>query len=624
MRRPLARPNSTRHFAVAAESGPPKDIAVLGGGLTGLTTAYYLTRFHPAAKITIYESDDRLGGWIDTERVQVKTQDGKDATISFERGARTVAPQSSMARWEDFVLFDLIDQLGLLKQPVTTPYAIPKHDPFTSKRYIYYPDELVPMPGPPPPNMSPFNKLVHFLANFWLFMTEPVFTGALPAAWSLYSKDADAGRRFLKTRAEKSTSERTQDALSKRHAIADHPDVSVGEFLQHATGRSDVVNNMVSALFHGIWGGDIWKLSAAETNMQNVFFQLQHWGMVFQPVKDHDYESGKDLVARNPKVLEIMEQYGPDCAYIGFHDGFSTLSDAVADALKSNPNVTLKTGTPVTTVRYESAEGKAVVESAAETHKYDKVVSSLYSGTLAKLTGDSLPTLKNSTAVTIQIVNLWYPNPDLLDPGFGYLIPQSVPAEKNEHAALGVIFDSNREAAAGSSEYTAAPGTKLTVMLGGHYWDFLDSKSWPDANEAAAMAIETVHQHLEIPHTEPVYTSTKVCRECIPQHLVGHRARMAQAHTELYNAFRGTLTVVGGSYTSPGVLPTLKAARDMALKVAGQGYRDDDRGSESHMAHVGETGLGRFQGKNETFRFVPASRLPFRGKMQTKAFNWKN
>lgn len=103
-------PSKPCNYATVSEGGLqlPKDIAVLGGGLTGLTTAYYLTHFHPDANITIYESADRLGGWLDTERVNVKTQDGKDATISFERGARTIAPQTNMGRWEDFVFFDLV------------------------------------------------------------------------------------------------------------------------------------------------------------------------------------------------------------------------------------------------------------------------------------------------------------------------------------------------------------------------------------------------------------------------------------------------------------------------------------------------------------------------------------
>lgn len=99
---------ASRSYATVSNSSSPKDIAVLGGGLTGLTTAYYLTRFHPEAKITLYESDARLGGWIDTEQIEVKTAEGEAATISFERGARAVTPQSTVTRWEDFVLFDLV------------------------------------------------------------------------------------------------------------------------------------------------------------------------------------------------------------------------------------------------------------------------------------------------------------------------------------------------------------------------------------------------------------------------------------------------------------------------------------------------------------------------------------
>lgn len=99
---------SHRGYATTSRSDLPGDIAVLGGGLTGLTTAYYLTRFHPDAKITIYESEARLGGWIDTEQAEVITLEGNEETISFERGARVVSPQSNLTRWEDFVLYDLV------------------------------------------------------------------------------------------------------------------------------------------------------------------------------------------------------------------------------------------------------------------------------------------------------------------------------------------------------------------------------------------------------------------------------------------------------------------------------------------------------------------------------------
>lgn len=468
------------------------------------------------------------------------------------------------------------------------------------------------IPAPAPPNTAFLIFLGHVLKIAYTILTEPVFKGVPTALVKIASSVRKSNKKVL-------AAVRNGEAIkpSLRAAIADYKDISAGEFAQRLTGSTDLVNNMLSALFHGVWGGDVWKLSAPETTFQAVYFKYGQQGppSIFKPVKEHDLESITDLYERNPTLVKMMTKYGPNCSYIGFHNGFGTLSDALADALKTNPKVTIKTGASVTAIQYESAKDKAVVHLAAETHTYDKVISSLYSGTLANLTGDSLPALKKSTAVTIQIVNLWYPDPTLTsrNPGFGYLIPQTVPAKHNPHAALGVIFDSDRDKVAGSPEYTNAPGTKLTVMLGGHYWDSFTPEQLPTADEAIAMAIDTVEHQLGIPATTPVYTSTKLCRDCIPQHVVGHRARMGQAHTELYEAFRGTLAVVGGSYTSPGVLPTLKAARDIALKTAGQGYRKTGgKGPESSMTHVGETGLGRFFGKNEMLTFQRV--LPFRGK----------
>jgi oxygen-dependent protoporphyrinogen oxidase len=83
---------------------------VLGGGLTGLTTAWYLTRALPNAKITIHEASDRLGGWIDTEKAEVTTPDGKTGTVHFDRAARMVKPQLSgpVPRWDDLIFFDMV------------------------------------------------------------------------------------------------------------------------------------------------------------------------------------------------------------------------------------------------------------------------------------------------------------------------------------------------------------------------------------------------------------------------------------------------------------------------------------------------------------------------------------
>lgn len=96
-----------RSYTTTNTESPPSDIAVLGGGLTGLTTAYYLARFLPKAKITIYEAGDRLGGWVRSDKVQVSGADGNIGTVVFERGPRAVMSQGA-ARFDDFVLWDLV------------------------------------------------------------------------------------------------------------------------------------------------------------------------------------------------------------------------------------------------------------------------------------------------------------------------------------------------------------------------------------------------------------------------------------------------------------------------------------------------------------------------------------
>ena len=76
-----------------------------------MTTAYYLTKFLPEARITLYEASDRLGGWIETEKVNVRTANGEEGTVQFEQGARTVQAQHSQLKWDDLILYELVRRL---------------------------------------------------------------------------------------------------------------------------------------------------------------------------------------------------------------------------------------------------------------------------------------------------------------------------------------------------------------------------------------------------------------------------------------------------------------------------------------------------------------------------------
>lgn len=63
-------------------------IAVLGAGITGLTTAYLLADTFPKLRITLIESKDTLGGWVRSRKVDVG-----DGEVIFEQGPRSLRPQ---------------------------------------------------------------------------------------------------------------------------------------------------------------------------------------------------------------------------------------------------------------------------------------------------------------------------------------------------------------------------------------------------------------------------------------------------------------------------------------------------------------------------------------------------
>ncbi|KAG9238803.1 protoporphyrinogen oxidase-like protein [Amylocarpus encephaloides] len=504
-----------------------EDYAILGGGITGLSAAHFLTKEKPTATITIYEGSKRLGGWLQSQRIEV---DG--GTILFEQGPRTLRPN---LEGSGITILELIHDLKLTDEVLVTP----KDSEAAKNRMVYYPDHLVTMPGPGQ----------GFFEILWKLITEPALKWVLPGMYNEW---------FNKPR--------------PKHL----EDESIGDFLERKLGSTDAADNTVSAILHGIYAGDVYQLSA-KSLLSSAWRTDGSRGSIQRGTVDLFAKGVRIISARDQSLIEkilpgldrsFMEHLARYASVYSFKDGISTLVTALEKSLRANPRVQFKTSHRVKTLKYDQKEGLVKISTKADHQEsFTKVISTLSGPNLSSITAthenpDPLPSLNSIHSVTVMVVNLYFPDPDVLPVhGFGYLIPRAIPFDQNPECALGVVFDSDAV-----SQQDAVLGTKVTVMIGGHWWD--DFSEYPSQDEGVAMARAILERHLKITAV-PTATNVGLHENCIPQYTVGHDARMKKAHFELMKAFNGKVAVAGNSYNGVGLADCVASARDVVTNPDG-------------------------------------------------------
>jgi oxygen-dependent protoporphyrinogen oxidase len=180
-----------------------KSVAIIGAGITGLSSAYFIKKQNPNIDVTIYEATDRAGGKIQTYR-----KDG----YTIELG-----PESYLGRKK--IMTEVAEEIGLKDDLITNQ---------TGQSYIYAKNKLYPIPGGSimgiPTDIKPFisTKLISL-------------KGKLRAGLDLIKKPTKMNE-----------------------------DISVGAFFRDRLG-DEVLENLIEPLMGGIYGTNIDDLSLMST-----------------------------------------------------------------------------------------------------------------------------------------------------------------------------------------------------------------------------------------------------------------------------------------------------------------------------------------------------------------------
>ncbi|KAJ2733867.1 oxygen-dependent protoporphyrinogen oxidase [Coemansia sp. BCRC 34962] len=484
---------------------------VLGGGISGLSTAWYLTQRLPrSAAITVVEGSDRLGGWVRTERRKAGA-----AVVLAEKGPRTLRTGTSR---EALAVLELVDDLSLRDSVVTAA----RSSAAARNRFIYYGGEL--------------NRMPAGLAS--------LIGGLPPAARCL----ASGIWRDLTTRS-------THDSSQT--------DESIHSFVERRFGAA-VDDNLASAVMRGIYAADTRDLSARallfpfwladRTGSTGVLRGLARVAKLSRA--RNAVHAQRDLAERhshaerrrrNPEFWEKVDA----ASMYSFEDGMQTLADALTTALRACPNVRVLTGEPAVALRAKE-DCAEVALAGGQTVRAHHVISTLPAPRLAPLLGTADPSdaLASMPYASVAVVNVAYAarNVTPVD-GFGYLVPRASAAQSG---ALGVVFDSR----ALPPQDRSAAVERLTVMLG------LPSGTNATVGSVEEAALQTLREHLRITQA-PADMDATIATHCIPTYTVGYVDRLADIHSWVARQLNGRLSVVGAAYGGPAVPQCVLHARDL-------------------------------------------------------------
>lgn len=505
-------------------------IAVVGGGVSGLTFTYFLSKLRPDVKVTLYEKQDRCGGWIHSDIID----DGEGNRVMVEKGPRTLRGVSDGS----VIIVQTLRDLG--KQDVVQYIAA---DSEANRKFLLDKNNvLTQVPD------SPISALKFFAGS----LGKGFISGIL-------------GEPF-------------------RSAKVTGTDESAHSFIHRRFGNEHISKNVFSALFHGIYAGDIKKLSAKRTigkmvemeNTSGSLIKSMFNKMIIKYKNRNDTRSHKieispllkkfaEATGQSEKQLISLSQRLKAFPMVGFRSGLDCYPKTLSEYITGLPNVSVKHEAVESVIPGKDGKNVVIVSDSGES-TFDHARLTVNPNVLENIIPFE-PLAKKLREVhsnTVILVNFYLPRKDVISNyhGFGYLVPQS---NQNHEKLLGVIFDSviekNFKPVFGVQNESKSPDddkryTKVTAMLGGHYLNNEGEQNIP----SKSIIINSVkyafmkHLHIDENDLEDGTWEVTVAKDCLPQYHVGYDDWVQQTAKLVQEQYSNYVSLGGMAFsTGPGV-----------------------------------------------------------------------
>ncbi|KAJ1506352.1 hypothetical protein HMI54_001629 [Coelomomyces lativittatus] len=520
-------------------------VAVIGGGITGLSCAFYLKKYVPwvSSVLLLEKHPTKWGGWIDSE---IKMLPNSNQPCLLENGPRALKPSG----FAGFLTSSLIQTLGLESKIL----HLNAHD-----RYLVFNDSL--------------EKLPTNLSSLISKSRDP--TSALHRILSTLFSEPFRWKTYMKSNASS--------------------DESITSFFHHH-GWDPLLERMFSGLIHGIYAGHPTRLGIQSTfpilkRAESGWLPSVTLGFLpalFKDTREQERRIQDTPMANDPEVLQFwkslvgsnkLKKSGSKTSSLyTLHQGLSTLVYALVHHLSTMDGVELLLNTTPTQFTFDESTqqwsfrcqptqpSQTSSSTAPPLVSYDPssstvTVDHVFIASPPHTLSTCLPQLKalETQASTVGVIHVVY-RTDMLPSttvalsttGFGCLAPQ-VRGPSTDSDLLGIVFPGGQP--------HHGPGLSVyTVMMGGPYWDAL--KPVPSEPELQRRALSILSKVLHIPSSlSPVHVATCIQKDCIPQ-FPPHFHQVLRSLDSIPK-----LNVIGTWYHQAGVQKGIQSAWEAVWKL---------------------------------------------------------